>query len=170
MFHSTAATDLVIWHCNTQNDFSPGAAIFSLHALTSPSELRLKQLTGKNFLSCSFYLYSLFRKYVSYGFLIINFCNPGVHYETPCIFLNFIFLLCNCQLAVTVLASTWQCLVICMYVIVCVYLTVCYKHTAQLIFVFLLWTASYFKLTTTVLCPFCTQLRTFRASCIWNIF
>jgi len=22
---------------------------------------------------------------MSYGFLIINFCNPGVHYETPCI-------------------------------------------------------------------------------------
>jgi hypothetical protein len=26
----------------------------------------------------------LFRKYVSYGFPIIIFCNPGVHYETPC--------------------------------------------------------------------------------------
>ena len=35
-------------------------------------------------LSCSFYLYS-FRKYVSYGFPIINFCNPGRHYEKPCI-------------------------------------------------------------------------------------
>ena len=35
-------------------------------------------------MSCSFYLYR-FRKYVSYGFLTINFCNPGVHYETPCI-------------------------------------------------------------------------------------
>jgi len=22
---------------------------------------------------------------VSYGFPIINFCNPGLHYETPCI-------------------------------------------------------------------------------------
>ena len=33
-------------------------------------------------LSCSFYLY-LFRKYVSYGFPIINFCSPRVHYETP---------------------------------------------------------------------------------------
>jgi hypothetical protein len=41
-------------------------------------------LLGKKFLSCSFYLYT-FRKYVSYGFPIINFCNPGVHYETPCI-------------------------------------------------------------------------------------
>jgi hypothetical protein len=41
-------------------------------------------LLGEKFLSCSFYLYR-FRKYVSYGFPIINFCNPGVHYETPCI-------------------------------------------------------------------------------------
>ena len=32
----------------------------------------------------SFYLYR-FRKYVSYGFPIINYCNPGVRYETPCI-------------------------------------------------------------------------------------
>jgi hypothetical protein len=39
---------------------------------------------GKKCLSCSFSLYG-FRKYVSYGFPIINFCNPGVHYETPCI-------------------------------------------------------------------------------------
>ena len=36
------------------------------------------------FFSCSFYVYR-FRKFVSYGFPIINFCNPGVHYETPCI-------------------------------------------------------------------------------------
>jgi hypothetical protein len=35
-------------------------------------------------LSSSFYLYR-FHKYVSCGFPIINFCNPGVHYETPCI-------------------------------------------------------------------------------------
>jgi hypothetical protein len=44
-----------------------------------------KLLTGrKKNLSCSFYLYG-FRKYVSYGFPIINLCNPGVQYETPCI-------------------------------------------------------------------------------------
>jgi hypothetical protein len=41
---------------------------------------------GKTFLS-SFYLYR-FRKYVSYGFPIINFCYPGVHYEMSCIFCN----------------------------------------------------------------------------------
>jgi hypothetical protein len=41
-------------------------------------------LLGKTFLSCSFYLYR-FRKHVSYGFPIITFCNPGVHYEKPCI-------------------------------------------------------------------------------------
>ena len=47
--------------------------------------MKNKLTGGKKFLSCSFYLYR-FRKYVSYGFPIINFCNPGVHYETPCIF------------------------------------------------------------------------------------
>jgi hypothetical protein len=41
-------------------------------------------LLGRKFLSCSFHLYRC-RKYVSYGFPIINFCNPVVHYETPCI-------------------------------------------------------------------------------------
>jgi len=41
-------------------------------------------LGKKPIFSCSFYLYR-FCKYVSYGFLIINFCNSGVHYETPCI-------------------------------------------------------------------------------------
>jgi len=42
-------------------------------------------LLGKKIVSCSFYLYT-FRKYVSIGFLIIYFCNPGVHYETLCIY------------------------------------------------------------------------------------
>jgi hypothetical protein len=46
--------------------------------------MKNKFLGGKN-LSCFFYLYG-FRKYVSYGFSIINFCNRGVHYETPCIY------------------------------------------------------------------------------------
>jgi len=71
----TVTTELLVWYSNTQNDFSPVAAIFSLHTLASPSGRNVnydeKQLTwGKN-LSCSFYLYR-FRKYVSYGFLIIN--------------------------------------------------------------------------------------------------
>ena len=65
----------------------------SIHFLTTYScitqrqkcELRWKtSYWEKNFLSCSFYLYR-FRKYMSYGFPIINFCNLGVHYETPCI-------------------------------------------------------------------------------------
>ena len=33
----TVTTDLLMWYSNTQNDFSPGAAIFSLHTLASPS-------------------------------------------------------------------------------------------------------------------------------------
>jgi len=41
-------------------------------------------LVGKKFLSCSFYLYR-FRKHVSYGFPIINCCNPRVHYEMLCV-------------------------------------------------------------------------------------
>jgi len=47
----TANTDLLVWYCNTQNYFSPGAAIFSLHTLASPSGRNVnydeKQLTGK---------------------------------------------------------------------------------------------------------------------------
>jgi hypothetical protein len=38
----------------------------------------------KKFLGCSFYLYR-FHKCVSNSFPVINCCNPGVHYETPCI-------------------------------------------------------------------------------------
>jgi len=40
----------------------------------------------KKILSCSFCLYR-FRRYVSCGAPIINFCNPEEYYETPCIFL-----------------------------------------------------------------------------------
>jgi len=88
----TVNTDLLVWYSNTQNDFFPRAAIFSLHTLASPSGRNVnydeKQLTGeKKFLSCSFYL-NRFRKYVSYGFPIIHFCNPGVHYETPCMLVH----------------------------------------------------------------------------------
>jgi hypothetical protein len=41
-------------------------------------------LLEKQNLICSLYLYK-FRKYVSYDFPIINFSNPGEHYEKPCI-------------------------------------------------------------------------------------
>ena len=47
----TVTTDLHVWYSNTQNDFFPGAAIFSLHTLASPSGRNVnydeKQLTGK---------------------------------------------------------------------------------------------------------------------------
>jgi len=84
-------THLLVWYSNTQNDFSPGAAIFShihSHRLAAEMWTTMKNnLLGKNVLSCSFYLYR-FRKYVFYSFPIINFCNPGVHYKMPCIFTN----------------------------------------------------------------------------------
>ena len=47
----TVITDLLMWYSSTQNDFSPRAAIFSLHTLASPSGRNVncdeKQLTGK---------------------------------------------------------------------------------------------------------------------------
>jgi len=87
--HCTVTTDLLMWYSNTQNDFSHGVAIFSLHILASPRGRNAyydeKQLPGKkNFLNCSFYLYR-FHKYVSYGFPTKKFCKPRVHYEMPCI-------------------------------------------------------------------------------------
>jgi len=35
-----------------------------------------------------------FRKHVSYGFPIINFCIPGLHYETPCVYI-YIYIYCG---------------------------------------------------------------------------
>jgi len=49
--HCTVTTDVLVWYSNTQNDFSPEAAIFSLHTLASPSGRNVscdeKQLTGE---------------------------------------------------------------------------------------------------------------------------
>jgi hypothetical protein len=52
-------------------------------ALRQKCELRCETTYWGGFYY-SFYLYR-FRKYVSYGFPIINVCNAGVHYKTPCI-------------------------------------------------------------------------------------
>ena len=84
----TVTTYLLVWYSNTQNDFSPGAAIFTLHTLASPSGRNVNYDKKNNLLekkkkNSSFYLYR-FCKCVSCGFPTINFCNPGVHYETPC--------------------------------------------------------------------------------------
>jgi len=47
----TVTTDLLVPYSNTQNDFSSGAAIFSLHIHASPSGRNVnydeKQLTGR---------------------------------------------------------------------------------------------------------------------------
>jgi len=87
--HCTVATDLLCDIPTHKMTSPPGAAIFSLHTLASPSGRNVnydeKQLIGKKkCLSCSFYLYR-FRKYMPYSFPIIIFCNPGVHYEMPCV-------------------------------------------------------------------------------------
>jgi len=66
----TVTTDFLVSYSNTHNEFSPGAAIFSLHTLASPSGRNVnydeKQLTGEKKLS--FFSLYRFRKYVSYGF------------------------------------------------------------------------------------------------------
>ena len=45
-------TDSLVWYSNTQNNFSPREAIFSLHTLASPSGRNVnydeKQLTGRD--------------------------------------------------------------------------------------------------------------------------
>jgi len=49
--HCTVTTDLLVWYSYAQNYFFPGAAIFSLHKLASPSGRNVnyyeKQITGK---------------------------------------------------------------------------------------------------------------------------
>jgi len=49
--HCTVTTNLLVWYSNTQNDFSPRAAIFSVHTLTLPSGRNVnydeKQLPGE---------------------------------------------------------------------------------------------------------------------------
>ena len=74
----------ILTHKTTSPQERPFSHHIHSHRLTAEMWTTLKNnLLGKKILS-SFYLYR-FRKYVSYGSPIINFCNPGVHYETPCI-------------------------------------------------------------------------------------
>ena len=60
----TVITDLRVWYSNTQNDFFPGEAIFSLHTLAPPSGRNVNYdgkttYWEKQFWSCSFCLYLL---------------------------------------------------------------------------------------------------------------
>jgi hypothetical protein len=85
----TVNTDLLVCYSNTQNDFFPGAAIFPPHTLASPSGRNVKK--EKKTTSWGGGGIELFLqpvqvwKFVFCDFPIINFCNPGVRYETPCI-------------------------------------------------------------------------------------
>ena len=87
--------------CTLYSNHRLTRVIFHTHKTTSPPERPFyhyihshrvaaemwttmkNNLLGKKCFICSFYLYR-FRKYVSYGFHIKNFCNREVHYETPC--------------------------------------------------------------------------------------
>jgi hypothetical protein len=82
----TVTTDLLVWYSNTQNYFSPGVAIFSLHTLALPCGRNVnydeKQLSGEKIF---WVVPSICTSFVNTcPMVIINFCNPGVHYETPC--------------------------------------------------------------------------------------
>ena len=85
----TVTTDLLCdipTHKTTSPPQRPFSHYIHSHRLAAEMWTTMKyNLLGKKVLSCSFYLYS-FLKYVSYSFPVINFCNPGVHYETPCSF------------------------------------------------------------------------------------
>ena len=90
--HCTVTTELLVWYSNTQNDFSPGVAIFSLHTLASPSGRNVnyneKQLPGEKIFWVVPSICTCFVNTCPTVFPIINFCNPRVHCETPCICVN----------------------------------------------------------------------------------
>ena len=73
-------------HKTTAPPERPFSHYIHSHRLAAEMRTMMKKnlLEKKKNLSCSFNLYG-FRKHVSCGFPIINFCNPGVHYEMPCI-------------------------------------------------------------------------------------
>ena len=85
----TVTADLLVCDIPTHKMPSPPERPFfhyihSHRLLAEMCTMMKNSLLGKKFfLSCSFCLYR-FRKYVSYGFPITIFSNPGVHYEMPC--------------------------------------------------------------------------------------
>jgi len=85
----TVTTDLLFdipKHKTTSPPERPVSHYTHSHRLTAEMWTTMKNnLLGRKCLSYSFYPYR-FRKYLSYGFPTINFCDPGVHYETPCIY------------------------------------------------------------------------------------
>jgi len=89
----TVTTDLLCdipTHKTTSSPERPFSHYIHSHRLAAEMWTTMKNnLLGGKILSYSFCLYR-FCKYVSYGFPIINLCNPGVHYETPCIIIGIL--------------------------------------------------------------------------------
>ena len=72
-------------HKTTSPPERPYSHYIHSHRLAAKMRTAMENnLLGKKVLSFCFYLYR-FRKYVSYGFPIINCCNSGIHCEKPCI-------------------------------------------------------------------------------------
>jgi hypothetical protein len=71
--------------CHTRVNM--GASIFFTAAMIRASRsARSRGNVGTNNRSLTYPQRKKSLKYVSYGFPMINFCNPGVHYETPFIY------------------------------------------------------------------------------------
>ena len=86
---TTDLTHVIFWHKMPSPPERPFFhCIHSHHVAAEMWTTMINNLLGKKCLSCSLYLYR-FHKYVLYGFLIINFCNPGVHCEMLCISVIF---------------------------------------------------------------------------------
>jgi len=85
----TVTTDLLCDIPTHKTTSPPGAAIFSLHTLASPSGRNVnyddKQLTGKKIELCPSICTGFVNTFPPVFFPKINFCNPGLHYRTPCI-------------------------------------------------------------------------------------
>jgi hypothetical protein len=75
-------------HKSTSSPERPFSHYIHSHRLAAEMWTAMNNLLGEKEISFSFYLYR-FCKYVSYGFPIINLCNPGVQYETPYILLLY---------------------------------------------------------------------------------
>jgi hypothetical protein len=100
-------------------------------------------IQGKKCLSCSIYL-SRFRKYLFYGFPIINFCNLVVHYEMPCIWVC--------------LGNSSGLMVICvfLFIVFCLLFVLCFIFFIIYIFIYIL------------ICFNCTSWRTTAAEWKFN--
>jgi hypothetical protein len=90
-WHGTHRYDTQVLATHASTWEKPFSHYIHSHRLAAEMWTTMKNnFLGKKNLSFSFYLYR-FRKYVSYGFAIINFWYPGVRYVTLCTLWNVLY-------------------------------------------------------------------------------